>query len=159
MNNKPDQALAKKALNVWRIVATAQWFFSFLFLLGYWWARRMVDLPLWPLYIILLLIIIIGYITIFLMPKLQWERWRYKIYENQVELMYGVIVVRRVIIPMIRVQHVDTKQGPLLRRYGLSTVTISTAATIHEIPGLIDEKANSLRDHIAKLAREADADE
>ena len=32
---------------------------------------------------------------------------------------------------MVRVQHVDTEQGPILRKYDLSSITISTAATSH----------------------------
>ena len=59
---------------------------------------------------------------------------------------------------MARVQHVDTRQGPLLRHYGLSTVTISTAAGTHEIPALADDVAGILRDRISELARVVDED-
>ncbi|HLS67353.1 MAG TPA: PH domain-containing protein, partial [Pseudogracilibacillus sp.] len=57
------------------------------------------------------------------------------------------------IIPMIRVQHVDTKQGPILKRYSLATVSISTAATVHEIPALNEAEASVIRDRISVLAR------
>ena len=159
MRSKPDQPLAEKTLKVWRIVSVMEWFFFFILPAGYWGAARFLNLPEWPVYLLTALIFIIGILKVIIIPKLQWQRWRYAIYENEVELMYGVFVVRRVIIPMIRVQHVDTAQGPLLRHYNLSTVTISTAATTHEIPGLNVEKADELRDYIAQLAREADPDE
>ncbi|UTR09680.1 PH domain-containing protein [Evansella sp. LMS18] len=159
MREKPDQALDQKVLKVWTIVAAAEWLFLLLVPVGYWVATRYFPIPEWPLYVLAGLVILAGIFKIFIIPKMQWKRWRYKIYDNEVELMYGVFVIRRVIIPMIRVQHVDTAQGPLLRHYQLSAVTISTAATTHEIPGLDEEKANILRDHIAELAREADPDE
>lgn len=159
MRPYPDQPLASKTLLVWRIVGLLEWLFLLLLPIGYVVAKNFFELPLWPIFVLIVALIPIGVIKVLIVPKLQWKKWRYKIYENEVELMFGVFVVRRVIVPMIRVQHVDTKQGPLLRHYGLSSVTISTAATVHEIPGLKDEKANQLRDHIAQLAREADPDE
>ena len=59
---------------------------------------------------------------------------------------------------MVRVQHVDTEQGPLLRKYNLATVTISTAATVHGIPALDIEEAEEMRHAISRLARVADED-
>lgn len=159
MRPKPDQALAEKTLTVWKIVASMGSIFYFIFPAAYWGASRLWDLPTWGFYTLIAIAFVLAIINIFIIQKLQWDRWRYKIYENEVELMHGVFVVRRVIIPMIRVQHVDTRQGPIMRRYKLSSVTISTAATTHEIPGLLVEKADMLRDHIAQLAREADPDE
>ncbi|PYZ94565.1 hypothetical protein CR194_03255 [Salipaludibacillus keqinensis] len=159
MRPLPDQPLAEKTLKVWKIVTSLSSLVNLLFPLAYWGVMQIFNLPAWPLYLIIALVVIGSLLNVFLIQKLQWNRWRYKIYANEIELMHGVFVVRRVIIPMIRVQHVDTKQGPILRHYNLATVTVSTAATTHEIPGLTMENAEKLRDHIAQLAREADPDE
>ncbi|MDG5787539.1 PH domain-containing protein [Evansella sp. AB-P1] len=159
MRELPNKKLAQKTLSVWKIVASIESVFLLLIPIAYYIGMRYIALPTWILYLILTAAIIYSLIKIIIIPKLKWQKWRYEIFENEVELMYGVFVVRRVIIPMIRVQHVDTKHGPLLRHYKLSSVTISTAATIHEIPGLEENKAGELRDYIAKLAREADQDD
>ncbi|WP_041808200.1 PH domain-containing protein [Evansella cellulosilytica] len=159
MRAKPNHPLAKKTLQAWRIVGLLEWLFYLLIPIGYGLAVWYFEFPLWPTYIIVVAIILLGYFKVILIPKLKWNNWKYKVFENEVELMYGVFVIRRVIIPMIRVQHVDTKQGPILRYYQLASVTISTAATTHEIPGLELMAADELRDHIAKLAREADPNE
>ncbi|SER42623.1 PH domain-containing protein [Salipaludibacillus aurantiacus] len=159
MRPKPDEFLAKQTLKVWKLTAGLGALFYFLLPLGYWGVSLIWNLPGWPLYVLIAFAILLSLLNIFVIQKMQWKRWRYKIYENEVELMFGVFVVRRIIIPMIRVQHVDTRQGPILRYYNLASVTISTAATVHEIPGLSLEKADALRDHIAQLAREADPDE
>lgn len=66
--------------------------------------------------------------------------------------------MKRTLVPMVRVQHVDTVQGPILKRYRLSTITISTAATVHEIPALDVEEAEELRHSISRLARVAEDD-
>ena len=74
--------------------------------------------------------------NLLIFPKIIWERWRYEISEHEIDLCYGLWIRKRTIIPMVRVQHVDTKQGPLMNRFGLASVTISTAAGSHEIPAL-----------------------
>lgn len=93
-----------------------------------------------------------------LWPKLKWARWRYEVRETEIELQHGVIFTKRTLIPMIRVQHVDTKQGPVLKKYDLATISISTAATVHEIPALDLAEAEELRSYIGKLTRVADED-
>lgn len=84
--------------------------------------------------------------------------WRYEVHENEIDIQSGIFVVTRVIVPMVRVQHVDTSQGPLLRKYNLATVKIFTAATVHSIPALEMEEADQLRDSISRLARVTDDD-
>jgi len=59
---------------------------------------------------------------------------------------------------MVRVQHVDTTQGPILKKYDLGNISISTAATVHTIPALIMDEADSLRARISELARVAEDD-
>jgi membrane protein YdbS with pleckstrin-like domain len=51
---------------------------------------------------------------------------------------------------------VDTRQGPLQRRYGLSTVVFHTAAGPNQIPELSTPIAAEARDRIADLTREQD---
>ena len=53
---------------------------------------------------------------------------------------------------MIRVQHVETSQGPFLRKYDLASVEVSTAATVHTIPALDLQEADELRHYISKMA-------
>ncbi|NQD51404.1 PH domain-containing protein, partial [Bacillus altitudinis] len=95
---------------------------------------------------------------IWLIPKIRHHIWRYEVFENEIEIQHGLIRVTRVIVPMVRVQHVDTSQGPLLRRYRLASVQISTAATVHDIPALELEEADELRDYISRLARVTEDD-
>ncbi|MFC3249905.1 PH domain-containing protein [Paenibacillus sepulcri] len=54
---------------------------------------------------------------------------------------------------MVRIQHIDAKQGPILKHYGLTTLTFSTAAGSHEIPALTESTAEQVHRQIATLAR------
>ncbi len=94
----------------------------------------------------------------FVFPKIRWKRWRYEVSEKGIDLQRGIIVTKRTVVPINRVQHVDTKQGPIYRKYGLSSISLSTAATTHEIPALDDETANSLRTLISELVRKVKED-
>lgn len=103
-----------------------------------------------------LLVIFYGVLAIGILPVLHWQRWSYEVSDQQIDLQRGVWFIKRTLIPMIRVQHVDTKQGVVMRRYGLASVNIWTASGSHEIPALSTEVADSLRDQIAGLARLSD---
>ena len=72
--------------------------------------------------------------------------------------MTGVQTCALPIFPFIRVQNTDTRQGPILRMFHLSDVTIATAATEHVIPGLDAQTADELRDRAAEFARLARED-
>ena len=105
-----------------------------------------------------LIAFIIHLSLIFVFPKIRWRRWRYSVSERGIDMYRGIIVHKRTIVPINRVQHVDTKQGPIYRKYGLSSISLSTAATTHEIPALDDETANHLRSLISELVRQAKED-
>jgi membrane protein YdbS with pleckstrin-like domain len=89
-------------------------------------------------------------------PELRWARWRYEIRDEEIDLRHGTVKITRTLVPMLRVQHVDTTQGPLDQALGLATVVVHTAAGRTTIPALDDEYAGRLRDQIARLARTAD---
>lgn len=118
----------------------------------------MNDGPLWVIGVLILAGVLMFFLFVYLLPKLRWNRWRYEVREQEIELQHGVIITRRTLIPMIRVQHVDTEQGPVLRKYGLAGIKISTAATVHEIPAVEMEEAEEMRKMISNLARVATED-
>lgn len=90
--------------------------------------------------------------SIWPIPALQWRFWRYEIGEQEVDLQRGWLIVTRTLVPMAQIQHVDSRRGPLERRFGLATVVLYTAAGSNEIPALDDEVAGQVRDRIAGLA-------
>ncbi|WP_223703081.1 PH domain-containing protein [Sutcliffiella deserti] len=158
MRPEPKQRIDKKALSVWRISASLNALFYLVLLGAFWFLQRFFATPPWAFVVAVILFIIIVFVSVFLLPVLQWRRWRFEVHEHEIDLQRGIFIKKRTLVPMVRVQHVDTKQGPILQRYSLSTVIISTAATVHEIPALDAEQADQLRDYISKLARVSDDD-
>lgn len=157
MKREPAQRLDPRAKTLWRITnllgmlpllagAAAA---SFVLL-------RVVEMPLpvaaLPVLVVLALIVLL----VGIMPGLRWRRWRYEIRPEEVDLQRGVYWVSRTLVPLARIQHVDTKQGPLQRRFGLSTVVFYTAAGPNQIPELSTPIAADVRDRISELTREQD---
>jgi len=154
----PTQRISKKALKIWRITGGLESVLYIAIPFGFYFIKDFFQWPSWIVWILLTFVFIISVIKIIVIPTIRWKRWSYEVHDSEVDLQFGIFIVRRVLIPMIRVQHVDTRQGPLLRKYKLATVTITTAATVHQIPALTEERAAMLRDRISHLAAEADND-
>ncbi|GAA0610653.1 PH domain-containing protein [Virgibacillus siamensis] len=153
MRQPPVHTIAEDAIKAWKITAG-------IFVAILWFAAIaatvltfIFDWPVWIIAIAIVISAISTYFFVFLLPVLRWRRWRYEVFEQEIYIQHGILIVSRTLVPMIRVQHVDTQQGPILKKYKLASVTISTAATTHEIPALLEEDASELRDRISALAR------
>lgn len=95
---------------------------------------------------------------LFAVTPLRYARWRFRLQQDFLEIEKGIIWRTHTVVPFIRVQNTDTKQGPILRMFGLASVTVSTAAGSMEIPGLAQSEADAVRDRAAELARIARED-
>lgn len=168
MQTEPEQRIHKNAIKAWTVNALILgliWFipvgFYVIIKVGDTFGTEIswyqgID---WFLFSVMFLAALFLYLFIgLLLPKLRWQRWKYDVSEREIDLLRGIIIKKRTLVPINRVQHVDTRQGPVYRKFGLSSVTISTAATTHEIPALDDETATELRNTISTLVRKVKGD-
>ncbi|MDX8362828.1 PH domain-containing protein [Cytobacillus sp. IB215316] len=156
MRDIPINRISTRALPVWRIGGIIEFLVSLIAFIVLLILTIIYHWSIWIIVVGSLLTLVMGYTFIMLIPKLRWKRWRYEVNEHEIDIQHGIFIIKRTLIPMVRVQHVDTKQGPILRKYSLATVTVSTAATVHEIPALDLNEADELRDRISILARVED---
>lgn len=89
-------------------------------------------------------------------PLLRWRTWRYEVRDEELDLLRGAVVVTRTLIPMTRVQHVDTTRNVIGDLFDLRSVAVHTAAGSNDIPALRPGEAAAIRDRIALLARRPD---
>lgn len=159
MNDTPETRIDRNAIKAWRLSGLIYGLFFFTPAIGYggisWWAN---DLNYIILITLSLAAIVLYLLVSFFIPSLRWKRWRYDVGEQEIDLLRGLVVKKRTLVPINRVQHVDTNQGPIFRKFGLSSVKISTAATTHEIPALNDEIAKEVRNKISYLVRQVKED-
>lgn len=153
MRQPPINTIAPDAIKAWKITAMIYEGVFWLIIIAGAILSFIFNISFWYVFIAALISGLSTYLFVFLFPKIRFRRWRYEIFEQEIYIQHGILIVSRTLIPMIRVQHVDTTQGPILKKFQLATVTISTAATTHEIPALLEKDASDLRDRISALAR------
>ena len=117
---------------------------------------RVAEAPCLSSVLPLVALLLLTAVAVGVVPDLRWRRWRYEIREDEVDLQRGIFWVTRTLVPLARIQHVDTQSGPLQRRFGLATVVFYTAAGANQIPELSAPVAADVRDRIAELTREQD---
>jgi membrane protein YdbS with pleckstrin-like domain len=79
------------------------------------------------------------------------KRKLYSLREQDLSYQSGLIFRKTVSQPMLRIQHVELKRGPIDRKIGLAKLQVfSAGGAMHtfEIPGLPIEKAESIRQFI-----------
>ncbi|MBW8350124.1 PH domain-containing protein [Bacillus sp. IITD106] len=155
---QPAKQISELGLKVWRITGVIYSLILWTIAIGIGVLVYVFDWPVWITISSAGIALILTIMNIFIIPSIRWRRWRYEVREQEIELQHGVFFITRTLVPMVRVQHVDTVQGPLLRKYHLATIQISTAATTHEIPAVDLHEAEELRHAISRLARVAEDD-
>jgi membrane protein YdbS with pleckstrin-like domain len=103
-----------------------------------------------------LLVLAVALVAVFVLPAIRFRRWRYEVREDEIDIQHGTFVIRRTLVPIRRVQHVDTETGPLQGAFELASVAFHTAAGETEIPALGRAEAEQVRARIARLARGLD---
>ena len=151
---EPTQRLAPAARALWRTTG-ACWSFAVLAGalvvtdgLGDW-----EDRPGFAVGAVWLGALLLCVLLVAVVPELRWRRWRYEIREREIDIRHGLLTVRRTLVPMARVQHVDTQSGIVQQGFDLATVVFHTAAGETAIPQLTERQAAEARDRIAQLAK------
>lgn len=75
--------------------------------------------------------------------------------EDELLVRTGILFQKVSVVPYGRMQKIDLKAGPLLRKWNLATIELVTAAasTDAEIPGLPQAEADRLRVKLTELAQ------
>ena len=103
--------------------------------------------------VVVLTIIAMNIVFTLFWPALEYNAFRYLVRDNDLLVQHGVLFRRWTSVPHSRIQHVDTRQGPMERLFGLSRLMIFTAAgslADASIPGLRTEVAEHLRDELSR---------
>lgn len=159
MLRNSGKPISEKAITVWRWTGALGTLAGGVIIGAIAWVLARFHVPEWWLAPLACICGVKAILWIGWLPPLRQKRWRYDIRDEEIEIQHGVWSTTWTLVPMNRVQHVDVRQGPLLKRYGLASVVIFTAATVHEIPALSESEAERLCRLIAERAKAADQDD
>ncbi|SEK17869.1 hypothetical protein SAMN04488700_1042 [Carnobacterium iners] len=104
-------------------------------------------------------LILILFLLNFLLINYRYHYFRYEITTKEVVFQKGFIFRSITYVPFSRIQHIETEQGPFLRREHLMELVIHTAATAHHIAGLSLKEAEKLRESLLERIEEASIDD
>ncbi|WHI82636.1 PH domain-containing protein (plasmid) [Staphylococcus epidermidis] len=102
--------------------------------------------------IVLFLIIIFGLIEIILIDKYHQKNYSISMNNRYIELnKVGILKNKRTVIPISKIQHIDIVDTPILKKYKLSSMKISTIAYTHELPALKLDQVKKIHDFISLI--------
>ena len=93
---------------------------------------------------------------------LRYRAWRFDVREDTLYIERGVLVRVRTTVPYVRVQHVDSRRGPLERVLGLGRVVVYTAGSRGAdvaIPGLAAARVDDVQETLRRLAIESEPED
>lgn len=87
-------------------------------------------LPEWPWWatVIAVALAVAALVHVVLMPRIRYAVHRWEVTEIAIHTLSGWIGRETRIAPLSRVQTVDSRQGALMRLYGLASLTVTTAS-------------------------------
>jgi membrane protein YdbS with pleckstrin-like domain len=121
-------------------------------------ATAVLDAPEWIAFAVGGVVLLLAGTHAFL----RYRRWSFEIREDALYLERGVITQVRTVVPLVRIQHVDSSRGPTERIAGLASCVVYTAGSRGadvRIPGLSPGDADDLRERLKRLAIRAEGED
>ncbi len=84
-------------------------------------------------------------------PQIFYARYRYRITRDKVDVRYGILVLRHIMVPIERVHQVEVTRGPIDNMLGLGHVNITTAGGTATIRYLEIDEAEKIADRLNEL--------
>jgi len=100
-----------------------------------------------------LIIIIVVIINIIIFPKIRYDRYKYLVTDERIEVKKGLFLITTSIIQIKRIQKLELSNGPIDRKFGLSNVEIYTAAGTVDIKFLKNNEAREISDKVNELLK------
>lgn len=108
----------------------------------------------------------VDFLYLLISPKIRYERYRYRLTEEELEVRRGLIVIETEIVPIERLHKIEVSSGPFFQAFGLKEVLVTTAGGDVKVSYLENEVAEQIAKHlkkrintIAKEERTIDAEE
>ena len=93
---------------------------------------------------------------------LRYRNWAYVVGDDAIYLERGVLTEIRTEVPLVRIQHVDSRRSAFERLVGLASTVVYTAGSRGAdvtIPGLTPGEADGLRKRLKGLVIETDGED
>lgn len=110
-------------------------------------------LPEYGIFLTIVVTLVGGFVFIYVLPTLNYHSWRVDYKPDEIDFISGILFKKRITIPIIRIQNIETNKGPLTQKLGMLSLTVSTAADSHKLPELPEEEAIELQKRIQRVIK------
>ena len=101
-------------------------------------------------------------VILLIWPQIFYRHYRYIVDTEKVDVRWGVIVIKRTVVPIERVHQVEVVRGPISNYLGLANVVVTTAGGSASIRYLDFDVAESiaeyLKDTVNKIIRDRETE-
>ncbi|SNC63637.1 hypothetical protein SAMN05445756_0946 [Kytococcus aerolatus] len=154
--DEPRHRVSERAPQYWRVghlITCAVLLVVAVVTLGGWWLLGSAAPPWWAWAIAGVLLAAEATVTL-LMPGLRYRIARWEATPEAVYTRRGWLNIERRMLPLARIQTVDTSRGPLMRHFGLTDVKITTASSAGNvsIEALDEARAEALLEQLTHAA-------
>lgn len=92
-------------------------------------------------------------------PYFRYNRYRYSINEECIDIIEGYLFRKRHIVPIERVHKLQTKKGPIDQMYGVAKVIVTTGGGDVTLEFLEEERADQIAESLRKRINEIVAEQ
>ena len=151
----------KSSIKVMRMGAFIQvMIFAFIIAIFYcvtWYFALPISKVVFIILAALLLLDILWYMV--LKPILIYDSNYYDVGDDEIVLLTGIWNKEELIVPYVKIQNVETEQGPVMKRYHLKSLTVHTAENGLSIQLIHEDEASVLKASINQKMREVENDD
>jgi uncharacterized protein len=110
-----------------------------------------------PAGVVLIPVLVLAGWLVLVVPGRRYRRWGYAFGDDRLRVTRGFLFLHDTVVPLGRIQHIDLRQGPLMRRWNLAALTVHTAGnhgSSVSLPGLKLAQAEAMREAIRAHIRQ-----
>lgn len=102
---------------------------------------------------ILIIIAVVALIYIAIAPPIYYRHYRYMVTNEKIDIRRGIIILRRILVPIERIHQVEITRGPINNALGLADIEVTTAGGTVTIEFLDNDEAERIAETLNEFIR------
>lgn len=111
-------------------------------------------IPWWLIGVVFLLFIIQLIWMVLLRPNIAYRTFHYQLGDADLMIEKGIWFKQKAVLPFVRIQNVETSVGPIMKRFRLKSLVITTAGGSETIELLNEQVAEQLKQEITLIIKQ-----
>lgn len=104
--------------------------------------------------VVFIITFIYCFIDVVIEPTFSYKQWSYSISDEEIWFREGIFWAKEVVIPIVRIQNINLKEGPISKSLGIADITIGTAGGSFKIPALDKSEVDLIMEFLREKVNE-----